>query len=703
MKKISGFFLTMMFVVLYPNYAIFGKSIQLNINTKNSLLRIGISPTTITNDGKQVANKFYDALDADDVSMMDIVSMDFDKIQKKESNSLDYSALKWLCDKLIEEKKRGKPIIGDKLSADYYKYFIDNKYANLKEYLSGHYKIKNYQQTEDNEEKNNRKTFLEDLLLFNDPSRSKWDYSDKVISLLDIKKGNKVLDLGAGFGYYSNKILDLVGETGKVYSVDTNSKYIDYLGVFAKTYNINNIIPVTSKENNVVVNEKVDAVFMSSLYHIIYGWSQEGNRNSLINSIKDILKPGGRVYIVDNKDFYGNQFNNCYIYKELIISQLQMYGFKYEKYYDISKKRYLLEFSFLPGEIQGLMVRDDGSSNDRNGKELEIKDQKSIIHIGSLDSYDTTQKGILGAKMVLNVLTNKKHDDAINAARYYESIIPSENFGGEYTALQWFCKYEGASLSARKEMLKDPLIKSYYEYLGTDDYKLLKNYLLYKYKLIDRSKISISKDIDDKNGETKEIGRTKRAFIEDFILFNNPQREKWEKSSEIMSHLQFNPGEVIVDLGSGSGYYSYKFSKIVGNNGKVYSLDTKSGHLDFINDFTKKNSIHNIITVKVGDDQGYEIPEKADYVFLCSLYHIAYGVFSLDERENFINSIVKSLKDNGKLIVVDNGPVDDTTLPYHGPYITKDLIISQLAYYGFELSEYYQTIPQRYVLIFKKK
>ncbi|MEI8185260.1 MAG: methyltransferase domain-containing protein [Chlorobiaceae bacterium] len=677
--------------------------IQLNINTKHSLLRIGVDPSIRTDKGKQLANSFFDSLDANDINLLKISSRNYLNIQVIEKQTLDYSALKWLCDRVIEEKTKGKPDIHDTLSLDYYKYFVSNNYKFLKEYLLGHYGIKNYKPVEEADIVKNRQSFLEDLILFNDPSRVNWDSADKIINLINVIKGDKIVDIGAGFGFYSNKLAEKVGNTGIVYSVDTNNLYTGYVNNYTKAYNIPNIIPIHSKENNISVNDKVDTVFMCSLYHIIYGWAQEGNRKAFLNSIKQVLKPGGRFYIIDNSFFNGNELNNCYIYKELIISQLQMYGFKYIKHYDISSKRYLLEFVYLPGSLNSLSVKNNNTSESDKNISISIEDGRSIIHIGSLDSYDTTPKGILGARMVLNVLTKKNKKDAANTVLYYDNLIPNENFGGEYTALQWFCKYEAATISEQKSILKDPLIKSYYEYLSNDNYKILKNYILYKYKLIDRSKVSIKNDINSGDDDTKEIGRTKRAFIEDFILFNNPQRENWEKTSDILSHLPIKPGNKIVDLGSGSGYYSYKFSRIVGDSGRVYAVDTKKAHLDFINSFTKKYFINNITTVKAGDDQGYYIPEKADFIFLCSLYHIVYGVFSHNEREIFIKAILNSLHNNGKLIIVDNCPVLDSTLPYHGPYITKELIISQLAHYGLELSEYYQTIPQRYILIFKRK
>ena len=72
------------------------------------------------------------------------------------------------------------------------------------------------------------------------------------------------------------------------------------------------------------------------------------------------------------------------------------------------------------------------------------------------------------------------------------------------------------------------------------------------------------------------------------------------------------------------------------------------------------------------------------------------------ERDALVASIRESLKDNGRLYLADNGVVKQGTLPYHGPYIAKELIIGQMANYGFDLVEEYQPIAQRYLLVFKK-
>ncbi len=120
-----------------------------------------------------------------------------------------------------------------------------------------------------------------------------------------------------------------------------------------------------------------------------------------------------------------------------------------------------------------------------------------------------------------------------------------------------------------------------------------------------------------------------------------------------------------------------------------------------MNEHMNHEGITNVTTILAKDDD-ICLPQPVDAVFMCSLYHIIYGVAPEPARRNFIHSIERALKSGGRLIIVDNGPVEDRTLPYHGPYLAKELAIAQLQLYGFEFVSYDQIIPQRYMLVFRK-
>lgn len=327
-----------------------------------------------------------------------------------------------------------------------------------------------------------------------------------------------------------------------------------------------------------------------------------------------------------------------------------------------------------------------------NALRIKIEDQQSLVHLGSLDSFDITAGGKKAAGLILKYLKKPNPEHLNKAVEIYEELIPHENFGGEYTALEWICKFWLSPEEAQQKMMTIPLMYSFWHELTDNDYDNLKTYLNYKYHYIEYKK-------DEDNTAMK----ARMRYLEDFILFNNPARERWEDTRRNLEKVGLKPGMRVADVGSGPGYFTFKFSDIVGETGRVYASETNPRHLEFLRKYVAENKISNVEVIE-SSFNGIGLPDdvRVDVVYMCSLYHNVYAAFTDAEREVFVGSIRHALgKNGGKLVIVDNDLVTGENLPYHGPYINKKLIVGQLWYYGFELEDTFQFTPQRYVLVFR--
>lgn len=321
---------------------------------------------------------------------------------------------------------------------------------------------------------------------------------------------------------------------------------------------------------------------------------------------------------------------------------------------------------------------------------LSIVDKQSLIHVGSLDSFDITEGGKKCARLILDHLDKPDPDKLQEAIDLYEDIIPNENFGGEYTALEWMCKYFLMDDKKKQDIEGIPAVAGFKNMMVKNDYDNLKTYLQYKYHILEYG-----------DGDNTEL-KARMRFLEDYILFNNPDRERWETTRENIERLALKPGMDVADVGCGPGYYSFKFSDIVGDGGKVYAIETNPRHLEYLEEYVSENKIKNVLVTKSSfEGIGLSKDIKVDIVYICSLYHNVYAAFTDAERDSFVGSIRHALREGGRLIIVDNDLVTDGELPYHGPYVNKDMIVSQLYYYGFSLADSFQFTPQRYGLIFE--
>lgn len=667
---------------------------EILLKDASSLVRVGMNPHPTDDNDTIIAYTLLSAIDHEEPDSIEYVRNIY---QRKADNDLmkekSWGALSYILNRMLQEREGKAVERKDILTEDLYHYFTADGCKELKNYLVLKYELNNYHPRSVKEYIAQR-TYYDDLLMFNDPTRGNWDKTDTVMASMPIKKGDKVVDMGCGFGYNTLRLLNLVGEAGFVYATDTEQPYAEYVGKIMAKNGYKNLKAIHTQSNNLGVDDQVDCILMSSLYHIIYTWSREDERKAMLTSIKEHLKQNGYIVIVDNLNRHGEELNNCHVDPRLIQAQLGYWGFKTVALTNISEQRYMLTMQRSDGFTPKTKVKAK-----KEQKVLNIKNQKSVVHIGSLDSYDITDRGIDAANYVYDFMGGGDRSLAEIAIKKYDEIIPAENFGGEYSALQWLCEAKLASEAQRKEMLKDPLTRSFYHYLTDDSCRVLRYYLLHKYKLGNDSIRMLSDSLLEKTGE---VGRTHRSYLEDYILALNPKRHTWENTPVIISHLGNLHGKTIADIGSGSGFFTYKFSNMVGSNGKVYALELKDEHIDRLNTFLNEANIKNVEVIK-GKEDILELPEQVDMMFMCSLYHIMYGVISDIDRDTYLKTLVKQLKAGGELIIVDNGPVDDDTLPYHGPYISRELIKYQLSFYGFELIDYIQVIPQRFMLKFKLK
>src|SRR6267378_4160667 len=76
-----------------------------------------------------------------------------------------------------------------------------------------------------------------------------------------------------------------------------------------------------------------------------------------------------------------------------------------------------------------------------------------------------------------------------------------------------------------------------------------------------------------------------------------PERENEERPDLLLNALGVKTGECVADIGAGSGYYTRRLAKLVGDKGVVYAVDIQQEMLDLLTNKMAEASIHNIKAV----------------------------------------------------------------------------------------------------------
>ncbi len=157
---------------------------------------------------------------------------------------------------------------------------------------------------------------------------------DRVVAVLEIKSGDIVGDLGAGGGFFTEKLSAAAGEKGLVYAIDINRKYLQIIDTAMKSRNIKNVKTVLAAEDSLNLPPRsVDLLFARNVFHEIE------NQAEYFKKIKPVLKSGGRVAIIDYKPVYGGKLFNKFLPEDVIIARMKEAGYRPVKRLDFLKKQ----------------------------------------------------------------------------------------------------------------------------------------------------------------------------------------------------------------------------------------------------------------------------------------------------------------------------------------------------------------------------
>jgi ubiquinone/menaquinone biosynthesis C-methylase UbiE len=128
--------------------------------------------------------------------------------------------------------------------------------------------------------------------VFDDPKRDQWQKPHEVISALALGPDSVVADIGAGTGYFSARLANMLPK-GRVFAADIEPGMVRYLAERAARENLPNMTPVQARADTPGLPAKVDLVLMVDTYHHIEG------REHYFRGLLGLLKPGGRVALID--------------------------------------------------------------------------------------------------------------------------------------------------------------------------------------------------------------------------------------------------------------------------------------------------------------------------------------------------------------------------------------------------------------------
>jgi len=176
--------------------------------------------------------------------------------------------------------------------------------------------------------------------------------------------------------------------------------------------------------------------------------------------------------------------------------------------------------------------------------------------------------------------------------------------------------------------------------------------------------------------------------------FENPEREKWQKPEEVIKFLGNLKGKTIVDIGAGTGYFSFRLAPLAK---AVIAADVDERFLDFMRKKNEEKGFTNLILRKAEYEKHPVQEREADLVFSVNVYH------HIESRKEYFSELYQKLKKGSLLVIVDFKKGDFPQGPPDSMKISENDVVKELENAGFKkVTLDTKTLPYQYMVKMKK-
>jgi cyclopropane fatty-acyl-phospholipid synthase-like methyltransferase len=196
---------------------------------------------------------------------------------------------------------------------------------------------------------------------------------------------------------------------------------------------------------------------------------------------------------------------------------------------------------------------------------------------------------------------------------------------------------------------------------------------------------------------TDDTSKHRNAFDnpENFVeKFDGAKRDEWQKPDEVIRTFNLPDDAVVVEIGSGTGYFAVRLAGQV-KNGKVIAFDQSANMVSYLEDRVSELGLNNIDAHTTEPDGSIALEEKADLIFSVDVYH------HMQDQIPYFSNLASQLKPEGKLVIIDRTEEEVEGQP-SGHRIPVEKVKEEMKEAGFELVEELDfLLPIQYYLTFK--
>ena len=180
-------------------------------------------------------------------------------------------------------------------------------------------------------------------------------------------------------------------------------------------------------------------------------------------------------------------------------------------------------------------------------------------------------------------------------------------------------------------------------------------------------------------------------------VLDREQRVSGLKIEEVVSRLKLKPGDVVADIGAGTGVFSGPLAQAVAPTGTLLAVDIDQGLLDHIAQRARQEQVANIQPV-LGEFDDPKLPTRVDVAFFHDVLH------HIEHRQAYLKKLATYLEPDGRVVVIDL-LFDRPDGPHRNQpemHITQEHVRRWMAAAGFPVMQEIDLFEDKFFVVFRR-
>ena len=178
-------------------------------------------------------------------------------------------------------------------------------------------------------------------------------------------------------------------------------------------------------------------------------------------------------------------------------------------------------------------------------------------------------------------------------------------------------------------------------------------------------------------------------------VLDAPDRVTGLKVPEVIAALKIKAGQVIADVGAGSGVFSLPMGRAVRPGGTVYAVDIDQALLDHIDMEATEQGMVNVKPT-LGGPSDPLLPVDVDVAFLNDVLH------HIEDRAGYLATLALYLKPGGRIAIIDFRPDQSPHKDDPALVVSEEQATKWLEPAGLKPVEHINLYPDRWFVVYAK-